>query len=86
VTFYVVVFIYDSYYGFVGLMDVNRGFLGGVMWVRLTFTETAIHVAGFVVLIYLCSSTTCEVRRLAYFFNLWRVPIIRPEQDRVTVV
>jgi hypothetical protein len=62
VTFYVVIFIYDSYYGFVGIMDVNKGVFGGVMWVKVTFTETAINVAGFMVLLYFCSSTTCEVR------------------------
>jgi hypothetical protein len=66
VTFYVVIFIYDSYYGFVGMMDVNKGVFGSVVWVRVRFTETAIHVAGFMVLLYFCSSTTCEVRLYTY--------------------
>jgi hypothetical protein len=86
VTFYVVVFIYDSYYSIHGVMDVNTGVFGGVLWISVSVTETVIHVSGFMVLTYFCSSTTCEVRRWAYFFNIWRVPVIRPERDRVTVV
>jgi hypothetical protein len=62
-TFYVVIFIYDSYFGIVCVMDVNRGVLGGVVWVRVTFTETALNAVGFTVLIYFCSCMTCEVRR-----------------------
>jgi hypothetical protein len=67
VTFYVVVFIYDSYYGFVGIMDINTGIFEGVMWVRVTLTETAINATAFMVLLYFCSSTTCEVRLCTYF-------------------
>jgi hypothetical protein len=70
VTFYVVIFLYDSYFGFVGLMDVNRGVFGTVVWVRATFTETALNVVGFTTLIYFCSSTTCEVRRCTCFVLL----------------
>jgi hypothetical protein len=70
VTFYVVIFIYDSYFGFVGVMDVNRGMFGRVLWVRMTFIETAINAVGFTALIYFCSSTTCEVRRCTYFVVL----------------
>jgi hypothetical protein len=70
VAFYVVIFIYDSYFGFVGVMDVNRGVLGTVVWVRVTCIETAFNAAGFTVLIYFCSSTTCEVRRCTYFVLL----------------
>jgi len=87
VTFYIVIFIYDSYFGFVGVMDVNRGVFGTVVWVRMTFTETAFNAVGFTVLIYFCSSTTCEVRRCTYFVLLsFRVSLIRPELDTVTVV
>jgi hypothetical protein len=71
VTFYIVIFIYESYFGFVGVMDVNRGIMGTVVWVWVTFTETAFNAVGFTVLIYFCSSTTCEVRRwLVYFYQL----------------
>jgi len=70
VTFYVVIFIYDSYFGFVGVMDVHRGIFGRVLWVRMTFIETAINAVGFTALIYFCSSTTCEVRRCPYFVVL----------------
>jgi len=56
-------FIYESYYGFVGLMDVNRGKFGRAVWVGVTFFETVSNAVGFTVLIYFCSSTTCEVRR-----------------------
>jgi hypothetical protein len=63
VIFYVVMFIYESYYGFVGIMDVNRGSFGAVFWITVTCTEAAIHVAGFMALLYFCSSTSCEVRR-----------------------
>jgi hypothetical protein len=62
VKFYILIFIYNSYYGLIGIMNVNRGVFGSVMWVRVVFTETAINVAGFIVLLYFCSSTTCEVR------------------------
>jgi len=62
VTFHVVMFIYESYYGFVGLMDVNRGISGRAEWVGVTFCETVSNAVGFTVLIYFCSSTTCEVR------------------------
>jgi 7tm Chemosensory receptor. len=68
VTFYVVIFIYDSYYSFIGIMDVNRGHFGSVMWVSVTSTETFFNGVGFTVLIYFCSSTTCEVR-LLYIFS-----------------
>ena len=68
VTFYVVIFIYDSYYSFIGIMDVNRGHFGSVMWVSVTSTETFLNAVGFTVLIYFCSSTTCEVR-LLYIFS-----------------
>jgi hypothetical protein len=70
VTFYVVIFIYDSYFGFVGLMDVNRGVFGRVEWVGFTFIETIVNAVSFTALIYFCSSTTCEVRRCTYFVVL----------------
>ena len=63
VTFYVVVFIYESYFGFVGVMDVNRGIFGTIVWLGVAFTETAVNAVGFTVLIYFCSSTSYEVRR-----------------------
>jgi hypothetical protein len=68
VTFYVVIFIYDSYFGFVGIMDVNRGILGRLVWVGETIIETAINSVAFTVLIYVCSSTTCEVRSCMLYF------------------
>jgi hypothetical protein len=67
VAFYVVTFIYECYFSFVGVMDVNRGVLRKRLWVKLTFTETAFNAVSFTVLIYFCSSTTCEVRRCTYF-------------------
>ena len=70
VTFYVVIFIYESYFGFVGVMDINRGIFGGVVWLRVTCIETVTNSVGFTVLIYFCSSTTCEVRRCTYFVLL----------------
>jgi len=70
VTFYVVIFIYDSYFGFVGVMDVNRGTFGRVFWVGVTFIETVNSSVAFTVLTYFCSSTTCEVRRCTYFVLL----------------
>jgi hypothetical protein len=70
VTFYVVIFIYDSYFGFVSIMDVNRGMFGKVLWLRLICYETVIHAVSFTALIYFCSSTTCEVRRCIYFVVL----------------
>jgi hypothetical protein len=73
VTFYVVIFIYDSYFGFVGVMDVNRGVFGRVGWVVLTFSETVVNAVGFTALIYFSSSTTCEVRRFTYFVVLREV-------------
>ena len=63
-------FIYESYFGFVGLMDVNKGIFGRVYWVGVTFIETVINAVGFTVLIYFCSSTTCEVRRCTHFVLL----------------
>ena len=63
VTYYVVIFIYESYFGFVGLMVVNRGITGRAVWVGVTFGETACNAVGFTILLYFCSSTTCEVRR-----------------------
>ena len=70
VTFYVVIFIYETYFGVVGAMDVNKGVFGSVVWVWVAFTETAFNVVGFTVLIYFWSSTTCEVRRHTYFVLL----------------
>jgi hypothetical protein len=68
VTFYVIIFIYDTYYGIVGMMDVNRGHFGGGMWIAMTFAETVCNAVGFTVLIYFCSSATYEVRRSSYLF------------------
>jgi len=51
-------------------MDVNRGVFGSVVWVWVAFTETAFNVVGFTLLIYFCSSTSCEVRRCTYFVLL----------------
>jgi hypothetical protein len=68
VTFYVFIFIYESYFGFIGIMDVNRGRFGRVEWVRLTVIETAFNAVAFTVLIYVCCSTTCEVRRCMLYF------------------
>jgi hypothetical protein len=70
VTFYVVIFIYETYFGVVGVMDINRGIFGRVVWVWVTFIETVINAVSFTVLIYFCSSTTCEVRRCTYFVLL----------------
>jgi hypothetical protein len=55
---------------FFGAMDVNRGVFGRVVWVKVTFTETALNAVGFTVLMYFCCSTTCEVRRCTYFVLL----------------
>jgi hypothetical protein len=55
--------MYDTYIGFVGVMDVNRGDFAGVIRVRVTLIETALNTVGFTVLMYFCSSATCEVRR-----------------------
>jgi hypothetical protein len=70
VTFYVVIFIYDSYFGFVGVMVVNKGVFGRVLWVRIIFIETALNAVGCTALIYFCSSTTCEVRHCPHFVVL----------------
>jgi len=63
VTFYVVMFIYESYFGFFGVMEVHRGITGTAARVRVTFIETVNNAVGFTVLLYFCSNTTCEVRR-----------------------
>jgi hypothetical protein len=68
VTFYVVIFIYESYFGFIGIMDVNRGMFGRVAWVRLAIIETAFNAVAFTVLLYVCSSATFEVRRCMLYF------------------
>jgi hypothetical protein len=70
VTFYVVILIYETYFGVVGVMDVNRGAFGSVVLVWVAFTETAFNVVGFTILIYFCSSTSCEVRPCTYFVLL----------------
>jgi len=69
VTFYLVIFIYETYFCFVCVMDINRGVFGSVVWVWDTLTETAFNAVGFTVLIYFCSSTTCEVRRCMMYLN-----------------
>ena len=58
VTFYFLIFMYDSYYGVVEMMNVNAGRFGSVMWIMVTCTETIVNAAGFTVLIYVCSCTT----------------------------
>jgi hypothetical protein len=69
VRIYVVIFIYDSYFKFAGIMDVNRGIVGKVVWVSVTIIETAFNAVAFTVLIYVCSNTTFEVRRcMSYFY------------------
>jgi hypothetical protein len=81
VIFYVVMFIYESYYGFVGIMDVNRGRFGSVFWIRVTCTEAAIHVVGFMVLLYFCSSTSYEVSRCTNVLLLIIVPFRNEEKN-----
>jgi hypothetical protein len=62
-SFYFLIFIYDTYYGVVDMMNVNNGRFGSVMWIMLTCTETVVNGAGCTVLIYVCSCTTVQVRR-----------------------
>jgi hypothetical protein len=80
VTFYVVVLIYDSYYGVAGIMVVNKGPFGSGMWMTVTYIETVFNAVGFTVLIYVSSGTTCEVS-----LSNGRVPIIRLKRDKKTV-
>ena len=68
VTFYVVIFIYETYFGVVGVMEVNKGVFGVFSWILVAFTETSFNAAALTFLIYFCSSTTCEVRRCMMYF------------------
>jgi hypothetical protein len=62
-SFYFLIFIYDTYYGVVDMMNVNKGRFVSVMWIMVTCTETIVNAAGFTVQIYVCSCTTVQVRR-----------------------
>jgi hypothetical protein len=70
VSFYVIIFIYDTYCGFVGMTNVNNSLFGNYVWVMLTSTQTVINVAAFTVLICLCSCTHCQVRHHTYMLFL----------------
>jgi hypothetical protein len=63
VTFYSHLFVYDTYYGVVDMMNVNNGRFVSVMWIMVTCTETIVNDAGCTVQIYVCSCTTVQVRR-----------------------
>jgi hypothetical protein len=76
--FYAVIFIYDTYYGVVQIMNVNMGRFGSGMWIMVTCTETVCNAAGFTVLIYFCSGATFQVRRHIYAFLM---NVDRSKQD-----
>jgi hypothetical protein len=52
VTFYIVIFIYEGYFGFVAEMGVKSDVFGRIVWVRVTCIETAINAVSFTVLMY----------------------------------
>jgi hypothetical protein len=45
--FYVVMFVYDTYCGIVGIMNVNKGYFGSGMWIMLTLCETIFNAVLF---------------------------------------
>jgi hypothetical protein len=55
--------MYDASYGVVEMINVTKGRFGGVMLVMVTCIETIVNAAGFIMLIYVCSCTTVQVRR-----------------------
>jgi hypothetical protein len=62
VAFYVIVFTYDTYSGFVAMTNVGNSLFGSYVWILLTSTNTATNAAAFTVLISLCSCTSFQVR------------------------
>ena len=55
-----------AYFGIVEIMNVNKGRFVSVMLIIVTCTETIANVAGFTVLIYVCSCSTVQVKRYTY--------------------
>ena len=70
VVFYVIIFIYDTYFGFVGMTNVNNSLFGNYVWILVTSTQTIINAAEFTVLICVCSCTPFQVRRPTYMYFL----------------
>jgi hypothetical protein len=62
VMFYFVTFVFDTYFGILCIMSVNKGHSGSVMWLMLILSGTVFGAVLFIVLTQSCSGTTCEVR------------------------
>jgi hypothetical protein len=63
VVFYVIIFIYDTYCGFIGVTNANNSLFGNNVWILVTSTQTIFNAADFTVLICWCSCTPFQVRR-----------------------
>ena len=61
--FYCVTFVYVTYCGVTGIMNVKNRHVGGVMWIMLNLAGTVLNAVLFTVLTQSCSSATCAVRR-----------------------
>ena len=62
VAFHVIIFVYDTYFGFVGMTNVNNVLFGNYVWILVTSTQAVFNAADFTVLIFLCSCTPFQVR------------------------
>jgi hypothetical protein len=64
--------MYDTSYGFVEIMNVNRGGFGSVMWINVTCIETVDNAAVFTILIYqqLYGCSGKEVYKCAVLINI----------------
>jgi hypothetical protein len=58
VKFYFVKFIHDCYFGFAGIMDINRGVFGRAVWVRVR----GVLIQLFMLLVLRCSYISAAVR------------------------
>jgi hypothetical protein len=63
VTYYFIIFTYDSFCAFVGIVNVNKGQFWSKMWIIMTVSETVLSALLFTVLMRSCTGTTAEVRR-----------------------
>jgi hypothetical protein len=79
VVFYITVFIFDTYCGFVGMTNVNNSLFENYVWIFLTSTQTVINTADFAVLICLCSCTSFQVRDPTnmLFLTIFWFPVFR---------
>jgi hypothetical protein len=66
VMFYFFTFVYDTFYGIAGIMDVKKRKIGDLVWILLIFAAIVLNGVLCAVLTQSCSSANCGVNMYFY--------------------